>query len=152
MSDEDIEAGLRIAEKLCERFEGFRAKPYLDPAGIPTIGYGTTRYLDGKKVRMSDLAITREAGQAMMRDFLRFEVLPQVLEYCPTSDTPGRLAAILDFTYTLGAARLETSTLRKKIVAGQWDHVPAHLRKWVFAGGVILPGLVTRRDAEAELV
>jgi lysozyme len=152
MSPEDIETALDLCERLCERFEGFRAKPYLDVAKVPTIGFGTTRYPGGERVQMSDPPVTREQAREYMRDWLRRETLPAVLEYCPSIDTPGRMAAILDFTYNLGAARLETSTLRKKIAAGQWEQVPAQLRKWVFAAGAIQPGLVKRRDAEAEMI
>ena len=45
---------LQIAAELCKQFEGFRAKPYLCPAGIPTIGYGSTYYADGRKVTLQD--------------------------------------------------------------------------------------------------
>ena len=68
------------------------------------------------------------------------------------TESPGRLAAIVDFTFNLGAGRLQTSTLRRCINAGNWDRVPQELRRWVRGGGRVLPGLVRRREAEVALI
>jgi GH24 family phage-related lysozyme (muramidase) len=57
----------------------------------------------------------------------------------------------VSFTYNEGAGRLQTSTLLKVLNAGKYEAVPAEFMKWVFGGGVKLPGLVTRRAAEAAL-
>jgi lysozyme len=64
----------------------------------------------------------------------------------------NRLAALIDFTYNLGAGHLRSSTLRRKVNAKDWAAMPAELRKWVRGGGRVLPGLVARRNAEAALV
>jgi lysozyme len=74
------------------------------------------------------------------------------LKLCQRLDTPGRTAAILDFTFNCGNAALAGSTLRKKINAGDWAAVPSELRKWVRGGGRVLPGLVRRRDAEVRIL
>lgn len=78
--------------------------------------------------------------------------LPAVVRLCPGIDDANRLAALIDFTFNLGAGNLSASTLRKRVNAGRWADVPAELRKWNKAGGRVLRGLVIRREAEAALV
>ena len=141
-----------VAAALCRRFEGFRPRPYLCPAGVPTIGYGSTRYLSGVAVQLTDPAITRETADALLLASVRRIYLPAVLVLCPGVSHPYRLAALIDWTYNLGSGNLRASTLRRRVNAGRWDQVPAELRKWARGGGKILPGLVARRAAEAALV
>lgn len=143
---------IRIAAELCRRFEGLYLRPYLCPAGIPSIGYGSTRYLDGTPVRLSDPAITREMAERMLIQSIITIYLPAVLRLCPGIDSPRRLAAIIDWTYNLGAGQLASSTLRRRINACRWDDVPAQIRRWNRGGGRVLRGLVLRREAEALLV
>lgn len=148
------EAAVEIAAALCRRWEGFFARPYLCPAGVPTIGYGATHYLDGRAVRLTDSPIGREAAERMLVQMIRRTYLPAVMRLCPVlvRETPERLAAIIDFAFNLGAGRLQAAGLRRRINAGEWDQVPAELRKWVIGGGKVLRGLVLRREAEVELV
>lgn len=143
---------IEIAAALCRRFEGFRSAPYICPAGVPTIAYGATHYLDGRRVQMTDPPISREAGERLLLKQLESVYLPQVLILCPGVDEPRRLAALVDFTFNLGAGNLRASTLRRRVNAGDWDAVPGELRKWVKGGGRVLRGLVIRRDAEAALI
>lgn len=147
-----IAEALPLVEALCVRFEGVYLRPYLCPAGVPTIGIGATRYLDGRPVRLTDPAIDRTAALVMLRHQLRSEYIPGALNACPTIDTPGRLAAITDLAYNIGVGALRSSTLRKRVLAGQWDDVPAQFRRWTRGGGRVLPGLVRRREAEIELL
>jgi lysozyme len=65
---------------------------------------------------------------------------------------PTRLAAITDFAFNLGLGRLQTSTLRRKVNAEDWEAAKEQLMKWTRGGGRVLPGLVRRRDAEAKLL
>ena len=148
MQDEAM--GILLA--LIERFEGLRLRPYICPAGVPTIGLGSTRYEDGTPVRLTDPAITRERAYAIARNQLLREYIPQTLALCRGINTQRRSAALVDFAYNLGSGALRGSTLRKRVNAGQWDDVPGELLKWVRGGGRILPGLVARRKAEALLV
>ena len=144
---------LEIAAALCRRFEGFRSKPYLCPAGIPTIGYGSTYYPGGKKVTLDDPPIPEEMARAMLMQELYHTYLPGVLRLCPgLADDEKRCNAIVDFAYNLGIGRLQTSTLRRKINAQDWDGAKAELMKWTRGGGKVLPGLVMRRTAEAALL
>jgi len=147
-----IEQALPIALALMRRFEGFYPKPYLCPAGVPTIGYGSTYYQDGTRVTLTDPAISRERAEALLLATVQAVYLPAVLKLCPGLDHPDRLAALIDFTYNLGGSALKGSTLRKRVNAGDWDAVPGELRKWDKAGGRVLRGLTIRREAEAALI
>lgn len=141
-----------MAADLCRRFEGFRSQPYLCPAGVPTIGYGSTHYADGRRVTLADKPISREAADRLLMLELERTYLKAVRAFCPGADTPERVAALLDWTYNLGAGNLRASTLRRKVNAGEWDQVPAQLRRWNKGGGRVLPGLVARREAEIGLL
>jgi lysozyme len=144
---------LAIAKALCREFEGFRSKPYLCPAGVATIGYGTTRYMTGESVSLSDTPITREQAEELLEAQIRRDYLPGVLRLCPTLllMVPA-LNAIVDFTYNLGVGNLQTSTLRRKINDRDWEAAKHELGRWVRGGGKVLPGLVRRRKAEAEFL
>jgi lysozyme len=154
LPDADRPTPVEIAAALCRRFEGFYSKPYLCPAGVPTIGYGATHYLDGRRVTLKDAPISRETAERLLTAQIERVYLPTVLKLCPglVCEEAERLAAIIDFTFNLGEGRLRGSTLRKRINAGEWDAVPTELRKWTIGGGKVLRGLVLRREAECELV
>jgi lysozyme len=68
------------------------------------------------------------------------------------TEPENRLAAIVDFTFNLGAGRLQTSTLRRRVIQRDWSLVAAELRRWVRGGGRVLPGLVVRREVESQLL
>lgn len=143
---------LEIAAALCKQFEGFRAKPYLCPAGIPTIGYGSTYYRNGKKVLLLDEPISElNANQLLMLE-LEHTYLPGVLRNCPILLTDERKCnAIIDFCYNLGVGRLQTSTLKRKINEQDWEGAKEQLMLWTKGGGRVLPGLLKRRTAECQL-
>lgn len=145
---------LELAKALCIHFEGFYSRPYLCPAGIPTIGIGTTFYEDGTRVSLTDPAITRERAEALLMWELQKECLPRMLKLCSRLPElgPGAMGAILDFTYNLGSGNLAASTLRRRVQAGDKEAIKVELMKWVKGGGKVLPGLVKRRAAEAQLV
>lgn len=148
----DVTQALALAMRLCLLFEGLYLRPYLCPAGVPTIGVGSTRYLDGRPVRLDDPPITREHAMVLLRYRLLGEFMPGVRALCGAVDDAGRLAALTDFAYNLGLGALRGSTLRRRILAGRWDLVPAELRKWVLAGGRRMRGLERRREAEIRLI
>lgn len=143
---------VRVCAVLCRQFEGFYARPYICPAGVPTIGYGATYYLDGRPVTLKDAPVSQAEAEQMLQQMLRRTYLPAVLQLCPAVDDPRRLAALLDFTFNAGAGNLRASTLRRKVNAGDWAAVPTELRKWNKGGGRVLAGLVRRREAEAALI
>ncbi len=139
---------LEVATALSKHFEGFYSKPYLCSAGVPTVGFGATYYEDGTLVTLRDPPITRERAIALLAFHLTKVYLPAVRRLCPGIDVAARRGAIADFALNVGAGNLKTSTLRKKINAGEWDKVPEQLRRWTRGGGRVLRGLVLRREAE----
>lgn len=140
---------LEIGVPLIKKFEGLRLEPYLDTAGIPTIGYGSTRHLDGTKVTMNDPPITEEQAEELLCSKIESYFLPEVLRLCPTLENESQAAAILSWTYNLGPGNLEQSTMRKRILEEDWDSVPEEMLKWNKSGGKIIKGLVTRRNKES---
>lgn len=147
-----IEHAEYIAAALCRRFEGFYSLPYLCPAGVPTIGFGFTYYLDGTPVTLRDPAMSRAEAERTLIEIIRREFMVKTMRLCPNANTPERLGMLTDFVFNLGPSALRSSTLRKKIEAGLWDEVPYQLRRWTKAGGRVLRGLVLRREAEIQYV
>lgn len=137
--------------ELITSFEGLVLHPYLCPAGVATIGYGTTRYYNGVKVSMSDLPITKEkAIEYFLNDIHHFELAVDAM----ATDTinQNQLNALISFAYNLGENALRGSTLLKKVNAGPNDSsIRQEFAKWIHADGKVLPGLVTRRTAEADM-
>ena len=144
------------AIELAKRFEGFERKvkrgieitavPYICPAGFWTIGYG--HLCDPKHP-----PITEAEAEVYLTTDLQ-SALTATLRYCPVlaTEPEERLAAIVDFTFNLGAGRLQTSTLRRRVNQRDWAAAAKELHRWVYGGGKVLPGLVKRRMAEVALV
>ena len=145
-------SALPLAAALCRRFEGVSLRPYICVAGVETIGFGATFYPTGGKVSLSDPPITLTQAEALLQFMLSSVFIPGVQKLCPNIEHPEQLAAITDFAFNLGLGRLKASTLRRKINAGDWEAVPAELRKWTKGGGRTLRGLVARREAEILLL
>jgi lysozyme len=144
---------LEIAVALCKRFEGFSSKVYLCPAGIPTIGFGSTYYASGAKVALSDEPISEAIAETLLLHELQFTYLPGVLRNCPILLTDERKCnAVVDFCYNLGIGRLQTSTLKRKINEQNWEAAKDQLLLWNKGGGKVLAGLDRRRKAEAMLL
>ena len=147
----NLEEILKLGIPMIKQFEGLRLKPYLDCVGVPTIGYGSTYYVDGTKVTLKDPAVTPELAEDILRATVAGTYLPAVLSLCGTLERETQAAAILDWTYNLGVGKLKGSTMRKRILALDWDAVPAEILKWNIAGGSVSAGLTKRRQAEANL-
>lgn len=150
---------LNIAAELCRRFEGFKSAPYLCPAGVATIGYGSTFYSDGRKVTLQDAPMNEPEARALLMTELLHKYAPGTIRQCPILLTLAlkendwrKLNAIVDFAYNLGVGRLQTSTLRRKINEQDWAGVKEQLMLWTRGGGRVLPGLLKRRTAECSLL
>ena len=138
---------LELAAELCRRYEGYRSKPYLCPAGVATIGYGSTYYADKRKVTLEDASMDEPTARALLMIELEHTYLPGVLRNCPGLITDVRKCnALVDFAYNLGTGRLQTSTLKRKVNAKE------QLMLWTKGGGKVLPGLLKRRQAECLLL
>lgn len=136
---------------LIKSFEGLHLKPYLDPIGIPTIGYGTIKYPNGKAVTMSDSAITDQQAT----EYLQHEVnmkAAAIEKMVKVKINDNEFAALTSFAYNVGTGALQGSTLLKLLNAGT-DRVAVadQLLRWNKAGGKELPGLTRRRQAERSL-
>ena len=146
----------RQAIDICKLFEGFHrearldgrrmAAPYICPAGYWTIGYG---HLCAE----NHPPITIDQAEAYLAADLTTAVEAS-LRYCPVlaAEPDNRLAAIASFTFNLGAGRLQTSTLRRRVNDRDWEGAGEELLRWTRGGGRVLPGLVKRRAAERELL
>ncbi len=136
---------------LIKKYEGFRAKPYLCPAGVPTIGYGATYYPNGKRVKMSDNMITeRQAEQMLCLQLSKYE--SAVSRYIRANINQNQFDALVSFAYNLGIGSLQRSTLLKRVNKNPNNpKIKREFKKWVYAGGRKLKGLIKRRKDEAVL-
>lgn len=139
----------------CAQFEGFHkrtvldgvelAVPYICPAGYWTIGYGHLCTKDTQP-------ITRAQAEEILCQDLAASVAAS-LRICPilAEESEHRLAAVASFVFNLGAGRLQSSTLRRRINQGAWQEAGDEFLRWVNGGGRKLAGLVIRRAAERRL-
>lgn len=137
---------------LITKWEGLKLKPYLCSANVPTIGYGSTFYENGTKVKLTDPAITKQRADELFKNTLstyengvntltRDKVLSQ-----------NQFNALVSFAYNLGISALKSSTLLKKVLRNPNDKTIANeFNKWVNAGGVKVQGLVNRRLDESKM-
>lgn len=139
---------------LIKKFESFSAKPYPDPGtgGVPyTIGYGSTYYEDGTKVKLSDPPISEARASALLLNLLRSYEMA-VDSFCRDDINQQQFDALCSFSYNVGTAALKGSTLLKKLNVNPGDpSIRDEFLKWNRAGGRPLRGLTRRREAEAEL-
>ena len=126
-----------------KEFEGFRSQAYKCPAGVWTIGYGHT-----VDVKPGDKISEAEAERLLRKDLIHYESFVESLN---VSQKQEKFDALVDFAYNLGCAALEDSTLLKKIRACRPDkEIRAEFMRWVYSKKKKLPGLVTRRQWEAD--
>ena len=131
-----------LIDKMKE-FEGCHLQAYLDAAGVLTIGYGHT-----KDVHRGDQITQFVAEVYLLRDIAQAE---QQVRSLGLKLTQGQLDALTSFVLNLGIGRLKRSTLLKLIRAGAPEEdIKRQFRRWVYAGGRVLPGLVKRREWESE--
>ena len=134
---------------LLQASEGCRLTCYADPAGVPTIGWGSTLGLLQSDVGIK--TITQDDADRLLIevDLPRYETGVAAIVKVPLTD--GQADALIDFAYNLGVGALAGSTLLRKWNAGDHVGASAEFPKWVHAGNTVLPGLVTRRARERRL-
>jgi len=132
-------------------FEGFSAKPYLCSAKVPTIGYGNTYYLNGRRVTLLDKPITELEAFEMFKTIAdKFAAKVSKLVTSPIDQS--QLNALVSLCYNIGPANFEKSTLLRKVNFNHNDpSIRAEFLKWNKAGGQVLKGLTIRRKAEADI-
>ena len=137
-----MEASDLLIKKITE-FEGFSNTAYRCPAGKWTCGIGHT-----SGVTATTTCTRKEAEQWLKEDLAPVEAYVNTIEQVRTQ---GQYDALVDFAYNLGLGNLKSSTLLKKIKAGaSVEEIQAQLRRWVYAGGKKLKGMVKRREWEAQ--
>lgn len=130
--------------ELVKRFEGCKLRAYTCPAGVLTIGYGST----GPHVKPGMVITQQQADELLRSDLRRFE--DYVAEHCaPASD--NQFAALVSFAFNVGEGALAKSTLRRCHMAKDYEGAAKQFARWNKAGGKVLKGLVNRRAAEEAL-
>lgn len=133
--------------ELVKRFEGLSLKAYKCPAGVWTVGYGTT----GVPEARPGSVITKERAEALLQeDVSKFS--KQVFALCrDVIVSQHQFDALVSFAYNVGIGAFKTSTLLKKLLQKDYVGVGNEFLRWTKAKGKVLPGLVKRRRAEALL-
>jgi lysozyme len=129
---------------LIKRWEGLKLIAYLCPANVWTIGYGHTA-----TVRKGQEITEARAEELLRMDLDKFEKGIERLITVPLND--NQFAALVSWAFNVGLGAAERSTLRRMLNAGSYHEVPAQLRRWNKAGGVVLKGLTNRREDEVRL-
>ncbi|ELW9524370.1 lysozyme [Enterobacter hormaechei] len=134
---------------LIKQFEGCKLTAYQDSVGVWTIGYGWTQPVDGKPIR-AGMTIKQETAERLLKaGLVSYE--SDVSRLVKVGVTQGQFDALVSFTYNLGARSLSTSTLLRKLNAGDYAGAADELLRWNKAGGKVLNGLTRRREAERAL-
>lgn len=132
-------------KELIKRFEGLRLRAYHCSANVLTIGYGHT----GQDVHENMVITERQANHFLEKDLKKFE---KAINTQVTVDLEQhQFDALVSWVYNLGLGNFENSTMLKELNKNNKQQVPAEMKRWVYAGGKKLPGLVKRRVAESQL-
>ncbi len=148
------------AIELIKKFEGFKTKAYKCPAGVLTIGYGTTIYKDGSKVKKDDYC--DESGATFMLQYECEKLALRITDLChPTELSNNELCALVSLVYNIGIGNFQKSTLLKNIqkkndyglkLMKDWkQECEFQFTRWNKSKGKALKGLTARRKAEKEL-
>ena len=134
---------------LIKQFEGCKFTAYQDSVGVWTIGYGWTKPVDGKPIR-AGMTIKQETAERLLKTGL-VSYENDVSRLVKVGLTQWQFDALVSFTYNLGARSLSTSTLLRKLNAGDYAGAADEFLRWNKAGGKVLNGLTRRREAERAL-
>jgi lysozyme len=142
----------RAGAELIARFEGFVARPYNDAAGHATIGFG--HLIHHGAATAADRArwgtITRDRGLALLSRDARDAA--RAVERCVTVPlSQEQFDALVSFVFNVGVGSFASSTLLRKLNAGDRHGAGDELLRWSRAGGRVLEGLLSRRRAERAL-
>lgn len=144
---------MKISQKgldLIKHYEGCHLKPYRDPIGLYTVGYGHL-IGDGKSLPIEWFRTFTmdEVDELLKKDLVKFE--KGVLRLCPNYLTQPRFDALVSFAFNVGLGNLQASTLRRKHNRSDVFGSAQEFLKWNKAGGKILRGLTRRRESESAL-
>lgn len=130
-------------------FEGLRLKAYDDGVGVWTIGYGTTKYPNGIRVKKGDTCTLEQAKSYMQHDLKKFEQTVNSAVNVPINQ--NQFDALVSLAYNIGSTAFKNSTLVKRLNEGNYKAAANQFDVWVNAGGKRMQGLVNRRAAEKAL-
>lgn len=143
---------LAPALAIISEFEGCRLEAYRCPAGVWTIGWGSTR-IDGRPVKAGDEIDQTAADEMLQREVEH--VARELLTLLPPAATwPGyRVAALISWAYNVGLGAVRGSTLKARILNEEPPNqvIREELPRWDKAGDLPLAGLTKRRAAEVRL-
>lgn len=145
---------MKISEKglnLIKKYEGFSSRPYMCPANIPTIGYGSTYYPNGTKVKLSDDSISEEEATQILEYIAQKDFGSAVNKFVIVELTQNQFDALVSFAYNIGRTAFENSTLLKLLNRGEYEAAAEQFEKWNKSGGKVLSGLTKRRFDEQKL-
>ena len=129
---------------LIKKFEGLELEAYKCAAGVWTIGYGHT-----KDVHEGDVWSESHADHMLEVELEEFE--GYINDNVTANLSQNQFDALVSWVYNLGPANLKASTMLKVLNSGDYEGVPAQIKRWNKAGGKVLEGLIRRREAEALL-
>ncbi|AOR64849.1 lysozyme [Pectobacterium wasabiae] len=134
---------------LIKQFESCELTAYQDVVGVWTIGYGWTQSVDGKPIRRGMTIGAATADRLLKTGVVQYEQAVNQLVRVPVNQ--NQFDALVSFAYNLGIRSLSTSTLLKKLNAGDYAGAADEFPRWNKAGGKVLTGLTRRREAERAL-
>jgi lysozyme len=140
--------------EIIKRFEGFYPNAYLCPAGVPTIGYGTTVYPEGIKVKLGDIRTQEQAEYLLMLDIIKIQnKIAPYLRSINAELSSNEYSALVSLAYNVGeGVILNTArSMNKAIRSGSKEAMAGAFLLYNKAGGKVLAGLVRRREAERAL-
>ena len=132
------------AAELIMQFEGCRLRAYKCPAGVWTIGYGST-----KGVKEGMVITEQEAFARLMNDMQEAGATVEKFVTVPLND--NQFAALVSFVFNVGSGNFRGSTMLKMINSRQYLVAAEQFGRWNKAGNQVLPGLTRRRAAERAL-
>ena len=130
-------------------FEGLRLKAYDDGVGVWTIGFGTTKYPNGIRVKKGDTCTLDQAKAYMQNDLKAFEQTVNNAVKVPLNQ--NQFDALVSLAYNIGSTAFKNSTLVRQLNEGNYKAAANQFNVWVNAGGKRMQGLVNRRAAERTL-
>ena len=136
---------------LIKEFESFKSKPYLCPSGIPTNGFGSTYYPDGKKVTLQDKEITEEKAFEILEFIANKDFGSNINKVVKVQLNQNQFDALVSFAYNVGNANFNSSTLLRWLNQGNYKEASMQLLRWDKSKGIVLNGLTKRRKAEKAL-
>lgn len=134
---------------LIKKWEGCKLKAYLDSGGVWTIGYGTTFYPDGTRVKEGDTC-TQEQADAWLQGHVN-DLVFELLNEVKVTLNANQIKALVCFIYNIGMGAFKKSTMLRLINDGKILEASEQFIRWNKDNGVVVPGLTNRRLDEKKL-